>query len=29
MYKNVGDMTKQLRNNENFKDTVMKELIDG
>jgi len=29
MYKNVGDMTKQLRNNENFKNTVMKELIDG
>ena len=29
MYKNVSDMTKQLRNNENFKNTVMKELIDG
>jgi radical SAM protein with 4Fe4S-binding SPASM domain len=29
MYKNVGDMTKQLRNNKNFKNTVMKELIDG
>jgi len=29
MYKNVGDMTKQLRNNENFKNTVMKELMDG
>lgn len=29
MYKNVSDMTKQLKNNENFKNTVMKEMIDG
>jgi sulfatase maturation enzyme AslB (radical SAM superfamily) len=29
MYKNVSDMTKQLRNNENFKNTVMKEMVNG
>ena len=29
MYKNVSDMTKQLRNNENFKNTVMREIVNG